>query len=114
MIEIVSSYGIGGGPGGSGSWSTRGVGGISGDSYQQGNGIFGSHRQQVLLKDTIRIHQVVDFSAVQVAVAHQDTVGCLERNDLQLSLSKSALLQTFIRSSHTRANKPLKTRFICI
>lgn len=34
-------------------------------------------------KDTIRIHQVVDFSAVQVAVAHQDTVGCLERNDLQ-------------------------------
>ncbi|VBB30622.1 unnamed protein product, partial [Acanthocheilonema viteae] len=42
----VSSYGIGSGPGGSGSWSTRGVGGISGDSYQQGSGIFGSHRQQ--------------------------------------------------------------------
>ncbi|VDK85868.1 unnamed protein product [Litomosoides sigmodontis] len=43
----VSSYGIGSGPSGSGSWSTRGVGGISGgDSYQQGNGIFGSHRQQ--------------------------------------------------------------------
>ncbi|CAG9531301.1 unnamed protein product [Cercopithifilaria johnstoni] len=42
----VSSYGIGSGPGGSGSWSTRGVGGISGDSYQQSNGIFGSHRQQ--------------------------------------------------------------------
>lgn len=46
----VSSYGIGSGPSGSGSWSTRGVGGISGDSYQQGNGIFGSHRQQVCFR----------------------------------------------------------------
>ncbi|VDN00092.1 unnamed protein product [Onchocerca ochengi] len=42
----VSSYGIGSGPGGSGSWSTRGVGGISGESYHQGNRIFGSNRQQ--------------------------------------------------------------------
>ncbi|VDK28686.1 unnamed protein product [Gongylonema pulchrum] len=40
----VNSYGVGSGLSGIGSWSTRGVGGVSGDS--QGSGLFGTNRQQ--------------------------------------------------------------------
>ncbi|KHN74484.1 hypothetical protein Tcan_09655 [Toxocara canis] len=72
----VSSYGLGNGLNGSSNWTTRGVGGVSSDSYlQQGGGIFATHSRQQAVS-------LVD----QIVAAHLVTVGFSAENDPQFLL----------------------------